>query len=296
MERLTTSLLPFNKLISSLHSTLAFFLYYKGRLIRYDIMAKNSKKNKDKEKDTLTPILDEPKGPEFDDSSDDNKDIADAIEQAKNDGWNQDTQSFFERNKGTIFPFIIFVIIIVVAVVAITVINDDDSNEDPVQVEEQKGDDNDTDSDKNQSTDPGSQDNGDTQDTIDTTNPTAPTGSQTPSPPEPEISPPVPNVPAEWVEYTQPTQVGDMVMVSAQQGDGITHLARKSLMYWLEQNGESLTDEQRVYAEDYIQNQTGTHWLEIGQTLSFDNDLIQEAFNAAQGLQDWQLDNLSQYT
>ena len=126
-------------------------------------MAKNSKKNKDKDNDNLTPILDEPTGPDFDDSSQDQTDIADAIEQAKNDGWNQDTQSFFERNKGTIFPFIIFVVIILVGIGAWTLLlNNDDSDsgeqsdvtqDQDVDKEDEDTEDTDQDTDKDQDND-----------------------------------------------------------------------------------------------------------------------------------------------
>lgn len=259
-------------------------------------MARNSKKNKDnnKEKDNLTPIIDEPKGPEFEDSSQD-QDIADAIEQAKNDGWNQDTQSFFERNKGTVFPFVIFLVIIFVGVGIWMLLNDDSTEEERSDTaQEQSTDKEDSDT---KDTD---QDDTDDEQTPDTGTSSTPEVSDTSSV-APDRIPPQgvggeSRIDADFGQYTEATQVGDNVMVSAQYGEGITHLARKSLIYWMERNGTSLSDEQRVYAEDYIQNYTGTQWLDLGETLAFDNDLIQEAYTAAQGLADWQIENLSQYT
>lgn len=83
----------------------------------------------------------------------------------------------------------------------------------------------------------------------------------------------------------------------AQAGDGVTHLARRATNRWLAENqaGYSVSDEHRIFIEDYIQNQLGTGWLELGgsQTISF--DLIKEATAAAGQLDDQQLQNLTQY-
>ena len=288
-------------------------------------MARNSKKNKDKdkdrdrdrdkEKDNLTPILDEPTGPEFDDDdSSQDRDIIDAIEQAKNNGWNQDSRSFFERNRGTIFPFIIFLVIIFAGIGIISWLDNsdtDDSSQTPSETQEQGDDkqdqDKDDDSDKEPDTDATDQEQDDEGSDTDTdANATDQESPSTDRPPPVPVQP-EPDEPdigiggsgeidAAIGQYIEATQVGDAVMVSAQSGEGITHLARKSLVYWVERNGESLSDEQRVYAEDYIQNYTGTQWLDVGETLSFDNDLIEEAFNASQNLADWQITNLTQYT
>jgi hypothetical protein len=83
----------------------------------------------------------------------------------------------------------------------------------------------------------------------------------------------------------------------AQAGDGITHLARRATNRWLEENQVeySISNEHRIFIEDYIQNQLGSGPLELGgsQTISF--DLISEAIAAAGQLDEQQLQNLTQY-
>ncbi len=84
----------------------------------------------------------------------------------------------------------------------------------------------------------------------------------------------------------------------AQAGDGITHLARRAATRWLSENqtGYEVTNEHRIYIEDYIQNQIGTQGLAIGEQVSVSYDLIQEAVAAAGQLNGTQLQNLTQYT
>jgi hypothetical protein len=84
----------------------------------------------------------------------------------------------------------------------------------------------------------------------------------------------------------------------AQSGDGITHLARRAATRWLAENSTSynVTNEHRIYIEDYIQNKLGTNQLEKGETMTISYDLVREAAEAAGGLSDTQLQNLSQYT
>lgn len=89
---------------------------------------------------------------------------------------------------------------------------------------------------------------------------------------------------------------GTVITKTAESGDGITHLAREALDEYLASTGKTLSAEQMVYAEDYIQNKTGSEFLEIGQKLSFSIDLLSEAVEAAQQLEDWQIENLKQYT
>lgn len=83
---------------------------------------------------------------------------------------------------------------------------------------------------------------------------------------------------------------------TANAGDGITHLARRALADYLEDSGKSLTAEQKIYAEDYVQSKTGDEWLEIGQKLSFSRDLLQDAVRGAEGLEQFEIENLKQYT
>lgn len=89
---------------------------------------------------------------------------------------------------------------------------------------------------------------------------------------------------------------GSSITKTAMPGEGITHLARKALADYLAEEGKSLSSEQKIYAEDYVQNMTGDEWLDIGQKLSFSRELLRDAAQAAEGLQDWQIENLKQYT
>lgn len=84
----------------------------------------------------------------------------------------------------------------------------------------------------------------------------------------------------------------------AQVGDGYTHLARRATTRWLSENqaNYAVTDEHRIYIEDYIQNRLGTRGLELGESQTVSFDLITEAVAAAGELNEQQLKNLSKYT
>lgn len=84
----------------------------------------------------------------------------------------------------------------------------------------------------------------------------------------------------------------------AQAGDGVTHLARRATARYLAENnaGYTVTNEHRIYIEDYIKDRLGSKPLSIGgeETISF--DLLKEAVASAQNLSETQLLNLSHYT
>ena len=61
-------------------------------------------------------------------------------------------------------------------------------------------------------------------------------------------------------------------------------------------NGSELTEEHKIYIEDYLQNKTGSQGLEIGDQETFSEDLIQEAISNANKLSPKSLENLSKYT
>lgn len=84
----------------------------------------------------------------------------------------------------------------------------------------------------------------------------------------------------------------------AQAGDGITHLSRRAVTRWLAENqaGYEVTNEHRIYIEDYIQNGIGSNGLSLGQEQEISFELIKEAVEAANQLNNNQLQNLSQYT
>jgi len=81
-------------------------------------------------------------------------------------------------------------------------------------------------------------------------------------------------------------------------GDGVTNLARKALKSYLEEKGQdlNLSPEQKIYIEDYIQNETGDDWVQIGETITFSEDLISEAISKSLELTPNQLENLEQYS
>ncbi|MBU1255472.1 hypothetical protein KKE74_00520 [Patescibacteria group bacterium] len=87
-----------------------------------------------------------------------------------------------------------------------------------------------------------------------------------------------------------------MIIEKANLGEGITHLARKALKNYLQDNPQELTNEHKIYIEDYLKDKTGSNPLEIGEEVSFSEDLIKEAIDASLQLTPNQLKNLEQYS
>ena len=87
-------------------------------------------------------------------------------------------------------------------------------------------------------------------------------------------------------------------VVAAQKGEGLTHLARRALSEYMADKGncEDLTKEHKIYIEDYLQNRTGTEYLQLEETRSFSDNLIEEAIGASRTLGDNQLENLEQFS
>ena len=90
---------------------------------------------------------------------------------------------------------------------------------------------------------------------------------------------------------------GSVYQVEAQAGDGLTHVARRAYQAHHGDNPE-LNAEQEVFVEDYIQKNLdhSTGWLQLGETVEVPQELIDEAVEEAQQLNQDQLQNLSQYT
>lgn len=84
----------------------------------------------------------------------------------------------------------------------------------------------------------------------------------------------------------------------AEQGEGITHLARKALKGYLTEESQSfeVTSEHKIYIEDYIVKKTGSGWLSLGENLEISGDLIKEAIEKAETLSLEDLANLTQYS
>ena len=90
---------------------------------------------------------------------------------------------------------------------------------------------------------------------------------------------------------------GKNYTVYANQGEGITHLSRRVLNEYLQENeaGFELTREHKIYIEDYLQNRTGSGIIEINHQEIFSINLIEEAISSAKQLTPKSLDNLKKY-
>lgn len=89
---------------------------------------------------------------------------------------------------------------------------------------------------------------------------------------------------------------GDGYTVTADKGEGITHLARKALDKYLSENDDSeITALHKIYIEDYLQNRIGSQGIEIGHEETITKKSIEEAIAASKKLSQVQLDNLKKY-
>lgn len=84
----------------------------------------------------------------------------------------------------------------------------------------------------------------------------------------------------------------------AERGNGRTHLARRAATRWLSENqaGYQVTNEHRIYIEDYIRKQMAKGQVKIGQSETVSFDLIADAVAKAGQLNAKQLNNLTKYT
>jgi len=85
---------------------------------------------------------------------------------------------------------------------------------------------------------------------------------------------------------------------TAEWGEGITHLARRAVKKYLQENPQNfeVRPEHKIYLEDYLAKKMGGGWLNLGQTLEFSENLIKEAIQKAETLTPEQLENLTQYS
>ncbi len=86
-------------------------------------------------------------------------------------------------------------------------------------------------------------------------------------------------------------------LIKAAKGDGVTHLARRTLRTYLAEEAKdtALSPEQKIYAEDYLKDRTSRRRLEVGEEITFSKSLVQEAVTEAQKLTDAQKKSLSRY-
>ena len=85
---------------------------------------------------------------------------------------------------------------------------------------------------------------------------------------------------------------------SAEKGEGMTHLARRVLKKYIQENQQNfeVTPEHKIYAEDYLAKKMDKGMLNLGEKMEFSEDLIKEAVQKAETLTPEQLQNLQQYS
>lgn len=86
--------------------------------------------------------------------------------------------------------------------------------------------------------------------------------------------------------------------LTARKGEGITHLARRALKEYLNENqeaGKDLKAEHKIFIEDYLKDLHGERFLNLGEELEFSADDIGKAIGEAKNLSENELANLSQY-
>lgn len=89
---------------------------------------------------------------------------------------------------------------------------------------------------------------------------------------------------------------GTTIIEKAVKGDGVTHLARRALKNYQMDHPQELSNEHKIYIEDFLKNKIGLNQLEVGEEISFSEDLIKQAINASMELNERQLENLEQYS
>lgn len=87
---------------------------------------------------------------------------------------------------------------------------------------------------------------------------------------------------------------------TAQKGDGLTHLARRALTSYIEEEDLDLCPEKRIFIEDYIQRtlqgERGTDLVEVEEEVEISPELLEEAVEEAENLTAEELENLKQYS
>jgi len=86
----------------------------------------------------------------------------------------------------------------------------------------------------------------------------------------------------------------------AQKGDGLTHLARRALTSHMQEEEIELSDEERVYVEDYVQKRLTpedetTRMLDFGEEIEISEELLEEGVQEAEDLTPEDINNLSNY-
>lgn len=93
---------------------------------------------------------------------------------------------------------------------------------------------------------------------------------------------------------TEPESKEDIIVV-AHPGDGVSHLTRRALVQYEEQEGVSLTPEERAYLENRITNIIPEDMLVVGQEIAFFDRTLSSTFSEAKNLTDSQRASWSRY-
>lgn len=131
--------------------------------------------------------------------------------------------------------------------------------------------------------------------------PATPAGEQatvTPEEPEATASPEAAKETPPEAPLPQPSENAESYTEVAEKGEGVTHLARKAAARYLQANPPDfqVTNEHRIFIEDYLKDRTGRTPLALGATQPFSKDLIRGAVEASKKLTDAQLTNLQKYS
>ncbi len=103
----------------------------------------------------------------------------------------------------------------------------------------------------------------------------------------------------EGVERVEVTERENYTM-TAQKGEGLTHLARRAITSYMEEENIELSPEERIYMEDYIQKnlqaERGGDSLEVEEEVEISIELLEEALEEVGQLSPSEIQNLTQYT
>lgn len=97
-------------------------------------------------------------------------------------------------------------------------------------------------------------------------------------------------------EITEITKTEGTIKINALKGEGITHLARRVIKEYLNDNPDpEIKAEHKIFTEDYLKDKEGTRLLEIGEELEFTTTDIMTAIEKSKALSEKELENLSKY-
>lgn len=92
-------------------------------------------------------------------------------------------------------------------------------------------------------------------------------------------------------------ETADAYVEVAQRGQSITKLARITTKRYIDANSseQGLTNEQKIYVEDYLKDQIQRKPLAVGAEVTFSKDAVRKGVEASKKLTDAQLKNLQKY-